>query len=91
LQVAPVGCPGERGDLRTGIVDIILLGDVVTGLGEQVGKRIANHRTSTVPDMHGACGIGRHVFNIDPRAVANGTVAVGGAGTEDVGKQGTEC
>ena len=90
LQVAPVGGPGERGDLRAGIVDVVLLGDVVAGLDQQVGERVAHHGAAAMADMHRTGGIGGDVFDVDPRAGADAAVAIGLAAAQDVRQQRAE-
>ena len=72
LQVAPVGGPGERGDLRAGVVDVVFLGDVEAGLGQQVGERVAHHGAAAMADMHRAGGVGGDILDVDPRAGAGG-------------------
>ena len=64
LQVAPVGRPGERDDLAAGIVDVVLLGDVITGLGQQVGQRVAHHGAAAMADVHRAGRIGGDIFDL---------------------------
>ena len=68
LQVAPIGRPGERGDLRAGVVDVVFLGHGIAGLRQQVGERVAHHGAAAMADMHRAGGVGGHVFDVDARA-----------------------
>ena len=85
LQVAPIGGPGERGDLRTGVVDVVFLGHRVAGFAQQVGERIADHGAAAMADMHRTGGIGRHVFHVDPCACPGEAVPIGLAGAQDAG------
>ncbi len=90
LQVAPIGGPGQCADLGAGVVDVVFLGDGVTGLGHQVGQRIAHHGAAAMADMHRAGGICGDVFDIDRQAGAGRAVAEGLAGTQDRREQGAQ-
>mgnify|MGYP000367858465 CR=1 FL=1 len=61
---------GEHIDLCAGIVDVIFLGHVIAGKGEQVGQRVTDHGAAAMADMHRAGRIGRHIFDIDLVALA---------------------
>ena len=91
VQVAPIGGPGEGDDLRTGVVDVILLGDVVPGFVQQVREGVADDRTPAVADVHGAGGVGGDVFHIDFDPGADGGVAVGFCVCQDDGEQSAEA
>ena len=90
LEVAPVRRPGERGDLRAGVVDVVFLGDVVARLAQQVGQRVAHHRATAMADMHRPRWVGRDILDVDARAVADAAVAVRLAGTQDARQHGAE-
>ena len=90
LEVAPVGGPGEGDDLRAGIVDVVFLGDLEPGLGQQVGEGVADHGAAAMADMHRAGGIGGDILDVDLDAGAGGGVAVGFPGRQDDGQQGAE-
>gem|GEM_PF-7093136 len=62
-------------DLRTRIVDVVLLGHVIAGKGEHVRQRIADDSAAAVPHMHRACRIGRHIFDVDLLARSNARTA----------------
>ncbi len=68
LQIAPVSRPGKRNNLRACIVDIIFLGNPVTGLGQKIGQRVTYNSPAAVTDMHGPCRIGRDIFHIHATA-----------------------
>ena len=67
LAVAQVRRPGEDVDLGAGVVDVIFARRRMAGEGQERGQRIAEHRPAGMPDMHGAGGIGGHVFHVDRR------------------------
>ena len=90
LQVAPIGSPCERGDLRAGVVDIEFLGDLVARLRKQVGQRVADDGTAAMADMHRAGWICRDVFDVDADALADAVVTVGNAGAQHVRKPRTK-
>ena len=77
LLVAQEGRAAERVDLRAGIVDVVLLGDGVARLGEQVGERIAHHRAARMRNMQRPGRVGRDVLDIHLLAAAHLRIAVG--------------
>ena len=90
LEVAPIGRPGERGDLRAGVVDVVFLGDVIAGLGEQIGQRIADDGAATMPDMHRPGGIGGDIFHVHPQVVAGRGIAIGLSAAQNDRQQSAE-
>jgi len=83
LAVAEIGGAGEDIDLRAGIVDVILPGDLVARLDEKLGQRIAEHRAPHMADMERAGGIGGDILHIRLLAAAQGGAAIGLAKSED--------
>ncbi len=65
LAVAQMRGAREYVDLRTGVVDVVFAGDVITGAIEQTRQRIAKHGAAAMANMHRSRRIGRHVFDID--------------------------
>ena len=90
LEVAPVGGPGEGGDLVAGVVDVEFLGDGEAGLDEEVGEGVAHHRTAAMADMHGPGRVGGDVFDVHGQVLADRAVAIGLAGLEDGGELGAQ-
>ena len=76
-QIAPIGRPAERCDLRARIIHVVFLGDGKTRLAEKIGERIPHHRATAMPDMHRPGWIGRDIFDIDAPPSANRTIAIG--------------
>ena len=60
----------EHVDLRPGIVDVIFLGDLMAGKGEQVGQRVAHNGATAMADMHGTGRVGGDIFDVDLAALA---------------------
>ena len=65
LAIAQIGGAREHIDLRAGIVDVILARNIVAGKRKQIGKRIAEHGSATVTDMHRSGGIDGDIFDVD--------------------------
>ena len=79
---------GQRVDLAAGVVDVVFAGDGEAGLLQQRRQRVADDRAAAVADVQRAGRIGRDVFDVDRPPGADGGVAVGGAGGEDLGEPG---
>ena len=50
---------GEHVDLGAGIVDVIFACHIVSGEGQQICERIAEHRAASMPDMHRPSWVGQ--------------------------------
>ena len=83
LAVAQEGRAREHIDLRAGVVDIIFARHIVTGEHQQIGERIAEHRTTTVTDVHRAGRIGGDVFDVDLFVRTHCRATVVGAAVEN--------
>ena len=83
LQVAQINRAGQNLDLPAGIVDVIFLGHREAGPRQHRRQHIAHHRASAMADMHGASGVGRHIFDIDRLALAHINRAIGRAQLQD--------
>jgi hypothetical protein len=49
----------------------------MAGEGQEIGKRIAEHRSARVPDMHRPRRVGAHIFDVDRVAAARFATTVG--------------
>jgi hypothetical protein len=76
LAVAQECGTRERIDLRAGVVDVVLARHRKSGERQQIGKRVAEHRTTAVPDVHGSGWVGGDIFDIDRLAGADAALAV---------------
>lgn len=72
LAIAEIGGARERIDLGASIIDIIFAGDGKAGEGEEIGERVAEHRTATMADMHRTRRVGRDIFDIHHPSLAHG-------------------
>ena len=72
--------------LRARVVEVIFLGDGIARLAQKPRQRVADNRAAHVARVHGACGIGGDVFDVDLLALAHLAVAVFDA----VGKDGAK-
>ena len=79
---------GENINLAAGVVDIIFAGDLVTGELQQAGKRIAHHRATAVPHVHGTGRIGGDVLDVDVDTLAHGRATIIFAGFVDCSQLG---
>ena len=83
LAVTQMRRPGEHVHLTAGIIDIIFADHLVPGIFEQGRKRVADHRAPAMAHMHGAGGVGRHIFDIDADALPQiGPTIVGAIGMD---------
>ena len=62
--------------LASGVVDVVLPGDVVAGGGEDRRQGISQHRAPGVAHVNGACGVYAHELHLDPLTLAQINVAV---------------
>ena len=70
FEVAGVSGIGQLLDLLAGIVDVVLAHHAVAGKGEEGGERVAEHGPPRVRHGERARGIGRDIFDVHERALA---------------------
>ncbi len=86
LSVAQVGRTRQDVDLGARIVDVVLSGDVESGLLQQGRQGVAEHRAAGMSGVQRTGRVGRDVLDVDPPTGAGGRIAVARAGDEDVDK-----
>ncbi len=67
LAVPKVCAPRKSLDLRSRVINVVFLDDIVAGKSQQIGKSIANDGTANVSDMHWSGRVRRHIFDIHLR------------------------
>ena len=76
LAVSEMHRPCERIDLRSGVVDVIFLGDAEPRRLEQPSETVADDGAAAMPHVERTGRIGRDIFDVDPLVGADVRQAV---------------